>query len=238
MARTESTSWQPPRVLGRYGALTELDGLLTQLQPNWLSQREQSELAQWHDETRRRGWLLSRILGKRLIVEASLAELHRIEILSRDADGRVNRPCLWSDGTALRWSLSISHSERGVLVALAATDGATIGVDLTPEQSFSQRIADLWFTPAEQAWHRAANSRRIGAYIWAAKEALYKAVSDGESFVPRDFEILADGACRYRGVPLADCQLQSWTIDGHLAVLTVVRSARPTELPLSKSNIR
>ena len=113
-----------------------------------------------------------------------------------------------------------------MLVALAATDAAAIGVDLTPDDRFSPRVADLWFTPAEQSWYRAANSPSIGATIWSAKEALYKAISNGESFAPREFEILAEGQCLHRGRLLTDCRLQSWTVDGHLAVLAVLPASQ------------
>jgi phosphopantetheinyl transferase len=193
---------------------------------NWLSQREARELAQWRNARRRCNWLLSRFVGKRLVAEAAGVNPRDIEILSRDSQGRVNRPCLWRAGAPLPWSLSISHTDRGVLVALAATEQASIGVDLTLDDRFSPRFAELWFTPAEQSWVREANSRKIGATIWAAKEALYKAVSDGESFAPREFEILADGQCRHRGLLLADCQLQSWSVDGHLAALAVLPTNR------------
>ncbi len=210
----------------RYGAVVQFDGLLREMDADWLSPREANELAQWRDENRRRSWLLSRIVGKRLVAEAAGAYPRDIEILSRDVQGRVNRPLLWNAGARLPWSLSISHTERGVLVALAATEHASIGVDLALDDSFSPRIADLWFTPAEQSWYREANSRNIGATIWAAKEALYKIISNGESFAPRAFEILANGQCRHRGVLLADCRLQSWSIDGHLAVLAVLPANR------------
>ncbi len=223
-------SWRPPRVVRRYCALARLDALLADIEqgeagPNWLSQREQSELAAWRDESRRRGWLLGRVLGKQLIAGAAATGIKGIEILSRDEQDRLNRPRLWRDGEPLAWSLSISHADHGVLVALAPYDGVTVGVDLSDRTKFSPRIADVWFTPAEQDWYREADSPQIGAYLWAAKEAIYKATSAGESFAPRDIEIRPDGKCRYRNVPLADCQLQSWTIDGHLAVLAIVRSS-------------
>jgi phosphopantetheinyl transferase len=83
---------------------------------------------------------------------------------------------------------------------------------------------DLWFTPVEKAWYRDAGAVHIGAYIWAAKEAIYKATNAGESFAPRDVEIRSDGQCHYRNLPLANCQLKSWSVDGHLAVLAIVRS--------------
>jgi phosphopantetheine--protein transferase-like protein len=215
--------WQPPRVLRRYRALADLGKLLRDLDEDWLSPREQLELEQWRDARRRSGWLMSRVMAKHLLGETAGATATDFEILSRDALGRVNRPLVWRQGDRLPWSLSISHSDRGVLVALAPSDEAAIGVDLTQEQAFSQSVAETWFTAAELAWYRQTNSRQIGAYIWSAKEALYKALSDGESFAPLEFEVLADGQCRHRGRGLSDCRVQSWTVDGHLAVLAVAR---------------
>jgi phosphopantetheinyl transferase len=216
--------WQPPRVLRRYRALAELDELMCGLDEDWLSPREQAEFEQWRDDRRRRGWLMSRVLAKQLMGDTAGATAMDSEILSRDALGRVNRPLVWRHGDVLPWSLSISHSDRGVLVALAPSDEATIGVDLTPEHAFSQSVAETWFTAAELAWYRQANSRQIGAYLWSVKEALYKALSDGESFAPLQFEVLADGQCWHRGALLSDCRVQSWTVDGHLAVLAIVRN--------------
>ena len=219
-----SAPWQPPRVLRRYCALADLDELLRGLGSDWLSTREQAEFALWRDERRRRGWLTSRVLAKQMLGDTAGAAAMNFEILSRDELGRVNRPLVWRAGARLPWSLSISHSDRSVLVGLAPSDDVTIGVDLTQEQAFSPSVAETWFTPAERAWYRQANSRQIGAYIWSAKEALYKALSDGESFAPLEFEVLADGQCRHRGELLCDCRVQSWMIDGHLAVLAIVRN--------------
>ena len=87
---------------------------------------------------------------------------------------------------------------------------------------FSDGFVGLWFTPLEQCWFHETQSPGIASFIWAAKEALYKACNQGESFAPRDVEVLPDGRCSYRQSPLPSCRLQSWTADGHLAVLAAV----------------
>ena len=162
----------------------------------------------------------------------------RIEILSRNAEGRVSRPCLWRDGVEQSWSMSISHSDRGVLVALTADAGTSLGVDLADCNAFSDGFVDLWFTPAERAWFHETQCPDIACFIWAAKEALYKACNEGESFAPRDVEILPDGRYTYRNIALTDCRLQSYTIDGQLAVLATVSRGPVLEHSSTLANIR
>jgi 4'-phosphopantetheinyl transferase EntD len=219
-----------PRVLRRYAAFEDFESLERELGEDWLSAREQAELAAWRNARRRRAWLLARMLGKQLVADALRepghargAEARRIEILSRDAAGQVNRPRIWRDGVEQPWSLSISHSARGALAALACSELVAVGVDVADVETFSDGFVDLWFTPAERAWFHETQSPGIACFIWAAKEALYKACNDGERFAPREIEVLADGRCRYRTTALADCRLQSWTIDSQLAVLAMVR---------------
>ena len=48
-----------------------------------------------------------------------------------------------------------------------------------------------WFTPSEQAWANEAGAD-VACLVWAAKEAVYKAVNDGEKFAPRKIEIPFD----------------------------------------------
>jgi phosphopantetheinyl transferase len=225
-----------PRVHHNYRALDRM----CESDDAWLSDRERAELAAWHNADRRRAWLAGRSLGKALVAELvarldadRAGEPPRIEILSRDAEGRVNRPRIWCDGIERPWSLSISHSERGALAALTASADVAIGVDLAERRTLSDGFVDLWFTAAERAWFHETQSSHTACFIWAAKEAIYKASSDGESFVPRDVEVLPDGRCSYRGVRLDGCTLQSWTVDGHLAVLAAVPSRRNSSSSLS-----
>ena len=237
-----STTARAPRVLRRYCGFAEFDALDQMMRGAWLSQRERAELAAWRDMRRRRAWTMARYVGKQLVAEVvgavptdfptdDDARWRRTEILSRDEAGRVNRPRVWRDGALQPWSLSISHSHRGVLAALVTDEGTSVGVDVADLETFSDGFVDLWFTPAERAWFHETQSSEIACFIWAAKEALYKACNTGESFAPREVEVRADGSCSYRGVPLAECRLQSWNIDGHLAVLATVQSAQFSNSP-------
>jgi phosphopantetheinyl transferase len=204
--------------------MDRFDALARQWDGQWLSARERAELGSWRDARRRTAWMLSRLLAKQLIGEVAGGDLRpeRIEILSRDAAGRVNRPRVLCDGALAPWSLSISHSQRGVLAALSIDRHVSLGVDLADCEAFSDGFVETWFTPKERHWFHETQSPGIACFIWAAKEALYKACNRGEAFAPRDVEVLADGQCRYRRTPLADCRLQSWTVDHQLAVLATV----------------
>ena len=211
-----------PKIHRRYCAVETFDS--KRLGDAWLGRRERAELATWRDQRRRCAWLLGRMLAKQLIATLLSDDLPAtaIEILSRDSLGRVNRPRVWCEGTPRSWSLSISHSDRGVLVALSTDDYVSLGVDVAQPTQFSDAFVELWFTTAERDWFRDTHSASIACFIWAAKEALYKACNEGESFAPRNVEVLPDGRCSYRQAPVAGCHLQSWTVDSHLAVLASV----------------
>ncbi len=230
-ANSKSGTQLMPRIDRRYAPL---EASIAHAAP-WLSDREQAELATWRDPGRRTAWLVGRTLAKQLVADRETAPsgdagaTPRIDILSRDEAGRVNRPRIWCDGVARPWSLSISHTRRGVLAVLSTATGVALGVDLTEADSFSDRFVGLWFTPAERAWFGETQSTTTGQFIWAAKEAIYKACNTGESFAPRDVEVRADGRCRYRDTWRDDCRLQSWNLDGQLAVLAVARSQRDTQ---------
>ncbi len=119
---------------------------------SWLGRRERAELAAWRDTRRRSAWLLGRMLAKQLVADVyGDLDLACIEILSRDAQWRVNRPRVWCDGNEQPSSLSISHSQRGALVALATDGDVLLGADLADNEMFSDGFVDLWFTPLEQA---------------------------------------------------------------------------------------
>jgi phosphopantetheinyl transferase len=223
----------------RYAPAARGEVMLAGLGEAWLGRRERAELAAWRDPRRRGAWLLGRILAKQLVADAyGGLELQQIEILSRDSLGRVNRPVVWLDGVEQPGSLTISHSHRGALAALDTSGNVVLGADLADSGTFSDGFVELWFTPPERRWFQETQSSGIACFIWAAKEALYKACNRGESFAPRDVEVLPDGRCSYRHAPLAGCRLQSWTVDGHLAVLAAVARTAVQESNSSASTFR
>jgi phosphopantetheinyl transferase len=212
-------------VARRYAPLRNLDEVELRGLEACLGARERAELARLRDLSRRRAWLLGRMLARQLLHEARGDwDASEIEILSRDAQGRLNRPRIFRGGVEQSCSLSISHAARGAMAVLCGEPGVTVGVDLAPPEPLSGAFVQLWFTPGEREWCRESDSPDTSTFIWAAKEAIYKAVNQGESFVPRDVEIRRGGGCLYRKMPLANCRLERQLIDRQIAVIATIRS--------------
>lgn len=182
----------------------------------WLAPRERQVYARLRDPGRRAAWLAGRILAKRLVGRrlpehsASLSPA-RIEIHSGDGRRRRSRPRVLVDGRPLDWRLSIAHSGRSLLVALAESGPVGVGVDLLEPVSCGPGFAEVWFTPLER---RLLDDPRLWPMAWAIKEAAYKAANRGEPFRPRAFEVLpaSDG-----GFTCALCDRRPSTLR-HLAV--------------------
>jgi phosphopantetheinyl transferase len=211
-------------VYRRYHSLREFDDLCMARDPSWLTAGERAELGWWRDGNRRRASLAGRMLTKELVAYHVGATYRReeVEILSRDETNRGKRPRIRCQGIEQPWSVSISHSDSGVLAALCVTEGMRVGVDVARGEALTDGFVRLWFTPAEQAWLRETDCLSIAGFIWAAKEAVYKACNNGESFSPREVEVLPHERCSYRQLPLGDYSLRSWSIDGQIAVMVIV----------------
>jgi len=150
--------------------------------------------------------------------------------------GHGERPVLLIDGTAQPLSLSIAHSDRGVLVAIGDAATTSVGVDLVARGAISHQLA--WtFTAAERQWISAAHDDAGAAEkLWARKEALYKACQRGEGFQPATIEAVPGSPPRFSNLDLAaelHC-VQTWQIDGHIAAL-VIATARPS---VAEHNLR
>ena len=205
----------------------------------WLGAAERHELENLRDAGRRRQWLAGRWLAKQLIREAfDIAEPAHIDIFTRDERGRGVRPRVTTRLHELRLSLSISHTELGVLVALSKTNRLSIGVDLAPRQiPAADGFWRLWFTPFERQWMEHDAENRTGV-VWAAKEAIYKAANQGQSWNPRHLEVRRHGRwgfeCSYRGRPLQGLSVSLHEFDGQTAAIAslrrVARSFR-TDMP-------
>jgi phosphopantetheinyl transferase len=200
----------------------------------WLSAAERRERDRWHDINRRVAWLAGRRLGKQLIVEvlqcgtgrAESCTSHpaRIEILSRDKRGRGVRPVVTVDDALFPLSLSISHSTRGVLVALATRPGLTIGVDLAIPGEVRPRSLRTWFTAGERDRFDRADLFE-SATVWAIKEAVYKACHEGERFAPRQIDVFRCSRggynCRFEDYGDKIREITLSEIDGQIAVVVV-----------------
>jgi len=184
----------------RYAALEDLRRIRASTAECRLTSRERRVYDGLGDARRREQWMAGRLLAKRLLLEQLAwhrigvppAGYRQIEIDSGQAGGRRYPPRVQVAGELIPWSLSISHTRRGVLVALATGRGTRIGVDLVEPAAYGEGFASLWFTPAEQRWLQRHDGGHWTATLWAAKEAVYKAASRGESFAPRRIEILPD----------------------------------------------
>jgi len=195
-----------PRIEQRYATRAELHRDVHRMQTSdWLSGSECAELARYRHAERREAWLAGRLLSKQLMTAENIScvsDYRAIEILSIDVCGKGTRPIVSVGGRIRDWSLSISHSETAVFVALSQTPGLGVGVDLTPIQEYRPGFLKTWFTSGERQQVRIMGSRRA-AEVWAVKEAVYKASNTGETFVPRRIDVLAGPSgrffCRYDG---------------------------------------
>jgi phosphopantetheinyl transferase len=190
----------PPWLSVRYATIEELGRWEWGGESNeWLSAVERRTQSQLHDNGRRIGWRSGRKLAKQLVLErwcggrtkrwSPLLHPARIEISGGGPGQRRLRPEVSIDGRLLPWTLSISHSERGALVAISEDAEFSVGVDLVEPPACGNGFLNLWFTDAEQQWIYQSGDRRLTAVLWAIKEAAYKATNRGEPFAPRAIEV-------------------------------------------------
>jgi phosphopantetheinyl transferase len=121
---------------------------------------------------------------------AAEISLDQIEILSRDGEGRGIAPVVQVAGRRDHRSLSISHTDRGVVVALA--NRVRVGVDLVDLGGLDPAALGFWFTEQEKS-ELDLDNRHTAAILWAAKEAVFKA-TNGSKFVPQQIQL------RHRGM--------------------------------------
>jgi len=180
-------------------------------------------------------WLCGRVVAKELIRLSRPQEAfqaNQLQIRSRNSENKGVPPTVWQAGRELPLSLSVSHVEQAVLVALADEAQTRVGVDLLALGVVQTSVQNSWFTKDERAIAR--EYPRGPAQIWTAKEATYKALNDGESFAPRQVvvERLLDSSCtcRYQTkTGLKRLDVKTWqTADGHLAAFTSINDGTET----------
>lgn len=217
---------QSHALLTRYARLTEWSGL--SLDQNWLSHQEREECDRWRTPERRQMWLAGRWVAKQLIrqnLPDTSTHAGEITILSTNDQKRSVRPSIQiREQPQTDWCLSITHSQRGVLVALAQGSNIKVGIDICEPHSFPASFQNTWFTPREQAAF-AMGIPELVRRTWTAKEAIYKAVNQGEPFAPRQIEIswaASSIVCRYGDYIFGDeLVLNTWTVDNQIAVSAV-----------------
>lgn len=196
---------------------------------DWLSDAERRECERFRDEGRLRQWRAGRFVAKQLLNEQLVpwsTDWRDVEILSRDDHGRAVRPLVRIYQRPQKWCISISHSRRGVLVAVSLDSAMQVGVDLAEVEDLNPRSLVFWFSARERAKLREGNPRHA-AVCWAVKEAVYKAINAGESFVPKKFEVFPRDfsayECHHEGKSLKErSRITVWDVDDHVAVTAIV----------------
>jgi phosphopantetheinyl transferase len=117
--------------------------------------------------------------------------------------------------------MTASHYGNAVIVAVAEANSIRVGIDLVAAEAVTPSVQRMWFTWREQ--QRAARSPLTAARIWAAKEAAYKALQQGEPFFPQHIEAVPETdvrlACDYRAVSrCVSVVADTWTAPGSLVV--------------------
>lgn len=195
---------------------------------DWLSPAEHAAWRAMGSPERRATWLAGRVLAKQLIAEClrgqrdlrAITSPTEIYIESRSTEKHLGaRPTVCVAGQELNWGLSIAHSRRGVLVAVALD--ANVGVDLVASDECRAESLAWCFSSAERRWLAALPRHDHGAErLWAMKEAVFKACHAGEGFAPQRIEIVPN--CKQIGSSSRIVrQLQCWRVDAHVAALAV-----------------
>jgi len=187
------------------------------------------------DSGRRAEWIAGRTVVKEWLCEklGSGARTAEIAIISRDGFGRAVAPRAFWKGSLLPWSISITHAANTVLVALAPGAEERIGADLVPLEGVMPRRLEVWMTPREARWVNLATAgqrRWRTAALWAAKEAAYKALNEGEVFAPEEISVACsdgdDWTAESRG---RSCRLHRLDLDALVGVIAVAKSNRGAE---------
>lgn len=189
-----------------------------------LGANELAELERLTAKPRQQTWKWGRILSRQLLRDYGVireTSSEQMEILSINAFGQNDRPAVYIDGVLQAVSLSISHSDRGILVALSAA--TRVGVDLVDLEQESFGSLWVWMTTSERAWMDRKDSEQQ-ARVWAVKEAVYKALNEGESFSPLRIAVVPGihgrYSCFYKDRDMSSiCRVHISEIDNHLAAV-------------------
>ncbi|QEG35089.1 4'-phosphopantetheinyl transferase family protein [Bythopirellula goksoeyrii] len=222
----------------RYAPFSDLQLQRSTTGTDWLSQDELESWRTFRSDVRRNTFLAGRILAKRLLraqhCTAWFTAPSQITICSNNVSSGV-RPYIKFGENRLGYSLSISHTCDAVLVGGTNRSGVSVGVDLVEMRSLSAGFERSWLTDTEIALLHKNKDHLTVADIWAMKEAVYKAVHNGESFAPRNVEICPepDGIIVfYRGKDISDrCKVRVWRFRGQIAAVATYQ--RLDKLPKS-----
>jgi len=198
----------------------------------WLSESEQQRLDQLTHPQRRTEWLAARWLGKQLVQGRLELALSSIEIRSTDFQQRPCRPQAFVDSVLRPGNMSISHSADWVAVAISTAPAKRIGIDLVPQTLPSERSLNVWLTENERQLLADPDNGVSLSILWSVKEAVYKAVNQGEPFRPALWDVGLFNGGRYRcAAPsgnVVDCAIQVTTHADHtVALVTCLEAGCP-----------
>ena len=175
-----------------YWTLGEASQLPLDHSKDFLSDPEIQQFSSLRFPKRRDEWLLGRWAAKRLVQSISDYQgfrLNEIEICNAPEGAPfILRP----DGEALPDSLTISHSGRFALCALAPGANFRIGADIERIEPRSEAFIADYFTPAEQQLVASSppETRQTAVnLIWSSKESLLKALGVGLHWDTRKVEV-------------------------------------------------
>lgn len=165
----------------------------------WLSAEELRYYTRFGDKPAALAWLGGRWCAKqvlRVMLGVSESQLSRIHVQSRNAQQQSVRPWVFLDGCMQSANISLAHSPRLSTAVLLGKEAGSIGVDISEPAAGHSSVRDYWFSDKEVAWCEAGIAPRI---IWSLKEAIYKAVNQGDPFRPRALDVsvwLSQEECR------------------------------------------
>ncbi len=168
----------------------------------WLSEEELRGLSQFGDKPAARAWLGGRWCAKQLLrskLDVAESRLSRMHVQTRNGRQQGVRPWVFLDGRLQSAKISLAHSSRLSTAVLLGDEVGAIGVDVSDPESDCSAVRDFWFSDEEVAWCEAGIASRL---IWSLKEAIYKAVNQGEPFRPRELDVsewISQEECRRLG---------------------------------------
>ncbi len=134
---------------------------------SFFADQELATVSAFKLESRRREWLLSRMVAKRLAMQLDLAnDPRRISI---------ERPFVIIDGVTSGWRVSLSHSAS---YAAAAFARAPVGIDVQQTRTLDERAAHLFLSPEETGEMESCTVPERILHFWCAKEAAFKQRSE------------------------------------------------------------
>jgi phosphopantetheinyl transferase len=209
---------------------------------SWLSAEELRCYSQFGDKPAALAWLGGRWCAKQLLCShlgVTKSQLSRIHVQTRNGLQQGVRPWVFLDGQLQSTQISLAHSSRLATAVLLGEEVGEIGIDISDPDANHEAVREFWFSDHEVAWCEAGVSPQA---IWSLKEAIYKAVNQGEPFRPRGLDIsqlLTQDECLRieRGSGTVACSRQKATIVwrsicGSLSIVVVITEPGRLGIPI------